>query len=164
MKILLILIIIICFVFLGVGLSKYYTERKKFFLEFGLFVSNINSNINFGREKIINIIEKYEIKNKSLELQKLCDNYVNALRNKNLIDGRIFDGITILKNDEKQLLQNFFGMLGKFDIYSQSKEIASYSARFEEIYSEVNKDCKKYASLIIKLSLVLGLLVCLLII
>ena len=65
MKILLILIIIICFVFLGVGLSKYYTERKKFFLEFGLFVSNINSNINFGREKIINIIEKYEIKNTS---------------------------------------------------------------------------------------------------
>ena len=163
MKLILILMILGCFVFLGLGLSRYYIDRKRFFSELELFVSNLSSNINFGREKIVDIIQKYE-NNRSVYLKKLCENYEKTLKDKSGVNENIFDGITILKNEERQLLVKFFSTLGKFDIYSQTKEIASYSARINELYSEASLDCKKYASLIIKLSLIVGLLVCLLII
>lgn len=164
MKVILIIIILVCFALLGYGLSRYYIERKKFFSEFELLISNINSNINFGREKMIDILNKYNSQIKSDNLTKLCENYTAILEKKEYISEDLFCGITILKNEEKQLLQNFFSSLGKFDIYSQSKEIGAYSVKFSELYLQASDDCKKYASLIMKLTLIVGLLVCLLII
>ena len=163
MKLVLVIVIIVCFLFLGYGLSKYYIERKRFFSEFELFLSNLNSSISFGREKLLDIIEKNN-QYKSETLSKLCDNYATALKNKMPVDDKIFDGISTLKNDEKQLFISFFSMLGKYDVYSQNKEINSYSVKFSELYQYANEDCKKYASLIIKLTVIAGLLVCLLII
>ena len=80
------------------------------------------------------------------------------------IDKELFDEITILKKEEVELLQNFFCTLGKFDVYNQTKELNLYSMKFNELYKVANEECKKYASLVTKLALIVGLLVCLLII
>ena len=149
---------------IGYGLSKYYIERKKFFSEFELFISNLSSNINFGREKIFDIINKYDLQYKTYTMNKLCENYKHILEEKKYVNMTLFEGITILKKEEVELLQSFFATLGKFDIYTQTKEINSYSIKFSEIYQNACEDCKKYASLVLKLALVVGLLICLLII
>ena len=133
MKIILILIIIICFALMGFGLSKYYIDRKKFFSEFELFVSNISSNIIFGREKMLTIITKYNTQHKSADMAKLCDNYSEILSKKDIINDNLFQGITILKSEEKKLFLNFFSNLGKYDEISQSNEIKSYSTNFNEL-------------------------------
>lgn len=149
---------------MGFGLSKYYIDRKKFFSEFELFVSNISSNIIFGREKMLTIITKYNTQHKSADMAKLCDNYSEILSKKDIISDNLFQGITILKSEEKKLFLNFFSNLGKYDAISQSNEIKSYSTKFNELYIQSAEDCKKYASLFIKLAVIVGLLVCLLII
>lgn len=164
MKIILIVVIIVCFTMIGYGLSKYYIERKKFFSEFELFVSNLSSNINFGRDKIFDILNKYDLQHKTYTMNKLCENYKRILKEKQYVNITLFEGITILKKEEIELFQSFFATLGKFDIYTQTKEINSYSIKFNEIYTNACDDCKKYASLVLKLALVVGLLVCLLII
>lgn len=164
MKTILVITILICFAMLGYGLSKYYIERKKFFSELELFMSNLSSHINFGREKILEIISNYNMQNKCCSMNKLCENYTKILKEKLSVNQNLFEGITILKKEEVQLLQNFFSTLGKFDIYTQTKEINSYSEKFKEYYKNSSEECNKYAYLVLKLALIVGLLVCLLII
>ena len=127
---------------LGHGISKYYIERKKFFSELELFMSNLSSHINFGREKIIDIVSDYNQQNKCVFMDKLCNNYIDILKEKNNVDQELFKGVTILKKDEMQVLQNFFSSLGKFDIYSQTKEINSYAVKFGEYYKTQVKSVK----------------------
>ena len=164
MKIFLVITILVCFVMLGHGISKYYIERKKFFSELELFMSNLSSHINFGRDKILEIVSKYNKQNKCNSMNKLCANYATILKEKLSVNQNLVEGITILKKEEAQMLQNFFSTLGKFDIYTQTKEINSYSVKFKEYYKNSSEECNKYAYLVLKLALIVGLLVCLLII
>lgn len=164
MTIVLILIIMFCFGLLGYKLAAFYINRKKFFSSLQLLLSSLNSDVVFTQDKLKNILQKNISNISSRELANLCDNIVLTLEKREKIDSSIFDDIKILKKEEKNLLYNFFSTLGRYDVFTQSKEIQTYQVKFDGIFNEANEECKKYAGLFIKLGLIVGILVCLLII
>ncbi len=164
MTIILVLIIIFCFGLIGFKLSAFYINRKKFFSSLQILLSNLELDVSFSQDKLKNLIQKNNKNLTSKDLNALCQNIFNLLDKKQMIDYEIFNDIKILKKEEKDLIFSFFNSLGRLDAYSQSKEIKSYQNKINEFYNEANDECKKYASLFIKLGIIFGILVCLLII
>lgn len=100
----------------------------------------------------------------SKELSALCNDFYNALVERNKISFDDISKVKILKKDEKDMVYKIFSSLGRYDAYSQSKEISNYKNKVNEFYLVADEECKKYASLFIKLGVIIGVLVCLLII
>lgn len=164
MIIILIIVIVACFSLLGYKLAEYYIKRKKFFSSLELLLSSLELDVSFSQEKLKTVIQRNSDNLLSKELVSICSNVCEDLNNRKCLDNEIFKNISILRKDEKELLLKFFVSLGRFDAMSQSKEIKAYSTKFSEYYNQASIDCKKYASLFIKLGVIVGLLVCLLII
>ena len=164
MVIILILCIIFCFSLLGYKLASYYISRKKFFSSLQVFMSSFKLDVSFSQDKLKNIIEKNSLNVSSPDLTSICSNVCTILDNKKPIDNTILSNVKILKNEEKDFIIKFFSNLGKYDSTNQAKEIDSYLATINEMYINANDECKKYASLFIKLGAIIGVLVCLLII
>lgn len=164
MTIILILVILFCFTLLGYKIASFYINRKKFFSSLELLMSSIELDITFSHDKLKNIIERNSNALSSKELVNVCSNVCDNLKNHKKLDDEIFVNISILRKDERELLLKFFGSLGKYDAISQSKEIKTYLAKVTEYSNVADLECKKYASLFIKLGIIIGLLVCLLII
>lgn len=164
MTIVLVVVIVFCFTLLGYKIALYYINRKKFFSSLEMLLSAIELDVVFSQDKLKNVIQRNSNVLVSKDLILVCSKICEDLENKKGIGGEIFNNITILKKDEKEVLLKFFSSLGRFDALSQSKEIKAYSMRFNEFYIQADNECKKYASLFIKLGLIFGLMVCLLII
>ena len=164
MTIILVIIIIFCFGLIGYKLSTFYINRKKFFSSMQVLMSNLELDVSFSQDKLKNLIKKNSENVSSKELNVLCENVFGLLDKKQKIDYEIFNEIKILKKEEKDIIFSFFSSLGRFDASSQSKEIKMYQNKIDELYDVSNDECKKYASLFIKLGIIFGILVCLLII
>ena len=164
MTIVLILIIIFCFGLLGYKLSSFYINRKKFFSSLHQLLSSLELDVAFSQDKLKNLINKNIESISSNDLKNICRNYCEFLDRKEKIDKNFFDNVKILKKDEKELLYSIFSSLGRFDAYSQSREIKTYIIKINEYYANANDECKKYAGLFVKLGIIIGILVCLLII
>lgn len=162
MTVILVFIILACFAFVGYGLAKYYITRKKFFSELCLLIKSLELDISFSQDKLIKVINSNKENCNSSDVKILCDNYIDYLQRQKSKEN-LFDNIKILKEDEKQVINSFFNGLGRLDSINQSKEISSYLVKFTEFYESSRGECGKYASLFIKLSIILGLFVCLLI-
>lgn len=127
-------------------------------------MKNLELDVSFSQERLKTIIEKNSVNIASVELASVCANVCSIIENKKTIDDEILSNITILKKEEKQLLTKFFSSLGRYDSSNQTKEIDLYLAKVNECYNTANEECKKYASLFIKLGAIIGVLVCLIII
>ena len=158
LKIISILMIMFICGYVGFSLSKYYINRKKFFVELSLFINSLNLEINFTQEKLKNIIEKNMTNINSQDLKVLINNYVKLLNEKQSVENdALFANLTILKKNEKEYLLTFFKGLGRFDCENQSKEFEKYSSVISNSISETTKDSAKYSSLYIKLGIIFGL-------
>ena len=164
MTIIFVLVIVFCFALIGFRIANYYVSRKKFFLSLQFLLSGIEADVAFTQEKLKYIIQRNSSNLSSKELIEICNSIFLKLDNKQKIDSEIFENIKILKKEEKQLLFQIFGNLGRFDVVSQGIEIKTYKQKIEEKSNETNDECKRYAGLFVKLGIIVGLLVCLLII
>ena len=144
--------------YMGFALSKYYINRKKFFVELNLFLNSMNLDISFNQEKLEILLEKNIQSINLKELKTLINNYLSCLKQKQSVEGeKLFDGITLLKKGEKEYLLNFFKGLGRFDCENQAKEFEKYFKVIESSIEETSKEAYKYSSLYIKLGIIFGL-------
>lgn len=158
MKWLLIAIVFIVCVVIGFIFSLKYRRRANFFKALILLSQKLDIGINFSRERLQNLFKDLdqEIKKDLLNLQ---DNFVLYLQEGGeLTSEKLFKGINILKDNEKDVILMFFKMLGRSDVESQSKEIKNFELRFGELSTKANEENKKYGSLSIKMGLILGLM------
>ena len=118
MKIALIIVLIGCCTYIGYGFSKYYSNRKTFYLDLILLMDKLKLDIAFSKEKISNIISSYEPMSKNLKT--LCQNFVNMLQQNQFNQDSLFENINILKNEEKNTIALFFKTLGRFDLENQA--------------------------------------------
>ena len=65
--------------------------------------------------------------------------------------------VVVLKKDEKDFILLFLKTLGRSDVENQTKEIASFTNRFQEMRAISDTEYKKYGTLSLKLSLIAGL-------
>ena len=117
------------------------------------------TNINFGKAKLLKIIEEFNSNSK--ELKKILDSYTLCLNEGKACSEEIFKDVKILKDEEKHVILCFFSELGKLDVYNQTKQIENSKIKFQEIVNSCTEEKKKYGTLYLKLGIILGLLIAL---
>ena len=63
--------------YIGFGVSRFYTNRSKFFKSLELLFDKLKSEISFSQNKLIEIVSSYECP--STEAKKLIQNFVDCL-------------------------------------------------------------------------------------
>lgn len=160
------LILLFCLVFLctliGLGVSKNYKERKRFFEELLTFVQFLKTDIVFGMTKLQKSINTFSQDVKNSNLKSLLNNYCNILKDDGIINqNRLFENIKILKNDEIDLLLNFFKGLGKSDVMGQVEHFEKMYKRIEIYFNQSKNEKEKYGNLYTKIGFLIGLFLCL---
>ncbi len=147
--------------YIGYGLSKYYISRLKFFNDLLNFAEKFETEINFSKTKLLNVVDGF--KSTSKEFVTILNSYKLFLNEGQILNENLmFDKIKILKEEEKHCVFMFFNELGKFDVYNQTKQIENYKVKFNDIIHSCVEDKKKYGTLYVKLGIILGLLFALL--
>ncbi len=162
MKIALIIVLIGCCTYIGYGFSKYYSNRKTFYLDLILLMDKLKLDIAFSKEKISNIISSYEPMSKSLKT--LCQNFVNMLQQNQFNQDSLFENINILKNEEKNTIALFFKTLGRFDLENQANHIVSFQNQIQQYKTLSENMYDKYGTIFTKLGFIVGVLLSLLLI
>lgn len=65
MKLFLILSLVLLCGYVGYGLSSYYKNRRIFFEELISLIENVNLDINFSREKIVDILSSQKLNSRA---------------------------------------------------------------------------------------------------
>lgn len=154
--ILLIALLIVC-VLIGYIFSRKYSTRANFFKAIISLCQKFDIEINYSRERLKNIFLNLD-ENIKKDLKGIDKNYLSFIDKETPLDkNSLFIGINFLKEEEKDVLFNFFRVLGRSDVESQSREIKNFLKRFEELSQTAITENKKYGSLSIKLGVIAGL-------
>ncbi len=159
MKYLLLGVIVAICGYIGYGLSKYYVSRVKLFNELINFAEKLDTDINFGKSKLLSIINNFKCNSK--DLKKILEMYKACLVENKAFTEDIFKDVKILKDEEKHIMLNFFTELGKLDVFNQTKQIENSKIKFKEVLEFCSDEKKKYGTLYLKLGIILGLLIAL---
>ena len=164
MKALLLVSIIILFGVVGFGVSGSYLERKRFFFSLLEFLKIAKNQVGFSSKKLTYILDEAKsIGDKNFSI--LLNNYGEILGGNLEFDkAKLFDGITILTDEEKQCIYLFFKKLGMTDVFTQIDEIDATADKAQMYFSLASEEAKKYGMLYTKLGLIVGAFVALIII
>lgn len=159
MKYLILIILSGACVFVGYIFSKKYRKRANFFQALVLLCQKFDVEINFSRERLKNIFENIDIKQRN-KMSGLVENFISFIEQESPLEKEtLFKGISFLKEEEKDVVFMFFKTLGRSDVDSQSKEAKNYLTRFEALSSSASNENKKYGALSIKLGIISGLFI-----
>jgi len=160
------LIIIGCCFYVGYGISSYYKKREKLFVELGIFCGKLKNDISFSSKLIEQILQEAMAIFKS-PLNDILQKYLMIIKNGQLTD---FENINkkinsiYLKSGEIDIIVQFLAQIGKSDCDSENATISSFEQIFLGFKDECFFEAKKYSSMYIKLSLLIGLFICIILI
>lgn len=160
-KIIVLLTLCALIVFISYKISAYYKTRQTFFDNLNSFCLNLESEIQFLKTDLGQVIEKEKkryckdfnyILNEYQSLLKHTNNFAENFKNK-------LDKINVLKDDEKIKIYQFFEMLGKSNVYDQLAQIASFKQQFDKQFEVIKNDNLKFGTTSLKLGFLLSLAV-----
>ena len=157
MKYIIIAVLFVICLVVGFTFFNKYDRRKKFFSSLIMLAEKLTVEINFSRERLKVLIENFNKYTKQ-NLLGIDEGFVSYLDKKTeLNEKEIFKKADVLKKDEKDFILLFLKTLGRSDVENQTKEIASFTNRFQEMRVISDTEYKKYGTLSLKLSLIAGL-------
>ena len=148
--------------FCGYMLGKKRREKKEFFIQFALFNERFLHEISYARRPLQEFFSKYTYKKSFLRLLERfswCINERLTIK-ENLLTENEFG---FLNKEEKNVVEDYFLMLGKGDSISQKNYFSSAKDSVSTLEKEAVEACKKYGDLYIKLGFLCGLLILILI-
>lgn len=147
----------------GYVFAKKYRKRKLFIAQLKEFNERFLSEVSYYRRPIGEFISKYAYKG---EFQIFLQNFFAEIDELSQSEHRsiTFDACEFLKNEDKNLIEDYFKMLGKGDSASQKTYFSAAKERLSKVYVEAESEYKKYGDLYIKLGFLCGLLVLILMI
>ncbi len=152
MKIILMLIIVCGSTYIGSEIKRNLLVKKNIYNQIILLISNYKREIAFLKTDIHKILQNCV--EESSPLKPIINEYFNC--------GKI--SCTYLNDFEKKEICEFFSKLGKQDIDGELNNLEFYNNLFNEklkIHTEKNK---KYGTFSVKMSALLGGLICILLI
>lgn len=129
----------------GYFLSLKFIERRKFYSDFINFNKNFRAEINYGKNTLLNIINK-NLEGKFYSILKAVYNEEDYVLPSFILE------------DEKDFINNYFDFIGKTDKDSQEKFIDTSFVRLNEIYNSCLNEERKYKKLYVKLGFLIGLI------
>ena len=162
MKLVLCVVLILGFAYIGFCVSKTYILRKKFFFALNNFLNDVKVDVNFSLKKLEKILGDSNLG--SADLTLMLKNYKNSLGNINLPKEALFKDVAILNDEEKESIYVFFKSFGKTDVFSQIAIIDALIETNKNYLRKASEESKKYSTLYTKLGVMMGAFVALLII
>ena len=147
----------------GYVLAKKYRKRKLFFAQLKEFNERFLSEVSYYRRPLGEFVFKYGYKG---EFQNFLQNFFAEIDELSQSNEReiAFDDCEFLKREDKNLVEDYFKMLGKGDSASQKTYFSAAKEGITKLYSDAENEYKKYGDLYIKLGFLCGLLILILII
>ena len=141
---------------LGFNIGNKFKKKEKFYYEFKNFLIYLKSEIGFFERDIVEIVDNYKTKN--TDLTELLLNYKNSLQDKEFVD------LNLISKEENNKLKDFFKGLGKSDCESQKEYIDKNLEIFDSLLKQAKLNNDKQGSMYKKLSILVAILVCIIII
>lgn len=149
--------------FCGYVLAKKYRQRKAFFQQLKEFNERYLSEVSYYRRPIKTFAASYAYKGDFARLLNLFFQYLdNGQARAFEVDFKA--ELPFLRQDDRQVVADYFFMLGRGDSSSQKGYFTGIKDRLSALYNEAISDCKKYGDLYIKLGFLCGLFILILII
>lgn len=151
--------------FLGINISKTYTDKHKFYKELLLLCQNLKTDISFLKTDIVSILQKNKYETK---LNAILIDIVNLLNNNTLLQKNdIFNLLNkyhFLTEQDKNFLVSIFYEIGSMG-YDEELARIEYNIIISQTLLEDYKQNKlKFAGLSKKMGFLCGLLVCIVLI
>ena len=164
-KIILIVVVILGFTYIGFGIASYYKKRNKFFREFVLLVDKLRAEIQFS-QKGLGLILKDQVASKEDSLGRVVGNFVEYISNKDIVldSKHLFKGLCFLKTQEKGEILNFFKSLGRHDSENEVALLDNFKEYLLVNSSTCSIEETKYGKMAIKISFLLGLMIAILLV
>ena len=166
MKWILSAVIVGCCFYVGFGIAGYYKKRESLFTELGIFCGKLKSDIKFSSKPLNEILSEIIPTLKS-PLKNILQNFLSMISRGEFTDftnvNKKINSI-YLKSGEAEIIVQFLSSLGKSDCDSENETISAFEQRFNDFKSECFKEKKKYSSMYLKLSVLIGLFVCIILI
>lgn len=145
----------------GRGLVKLFIIRDKFYKELKLFVGYAKTEIEFSQIKLTELFDKF-FEEKQVEFLKEFQEIKNYLmqNEKKCLDNKI---LYFLKREERRNIEVFFRGFGTKGVSEEIGQLEKYQEELKRKINEVESIRKTNEGLIYKLSLAVGVVVCILI-
>ena len=147
----------------GFVLAKKYRKRKLFFAQFKEFNERFLSEVSYYRRPLGEFASKYVYKG---EFQNFLHNFFAEIDELSQSSEReiTFDDCEFLSGEDKDVIEDYFKMLGKGDSASQKTYFTAAKERITKLSADAENEYKKYGDLYVKLGFLCGLLILILII
>lgn len=163
MSIALAIIIIACTTFIGYCVTSKYRTRYRFYNDILILFKSLRQNLNFKKDKLVQVFET-EINNiKNKELIELVNLYIVYLKNKEF-QNRFNSKLGILTVNENEVIGQIFNSLGHSDILGENKNLDLIDNLIEDSYKNAKEEYFKYNNLYIKLGFFIGCFIVILLI
>ena len=147
----------------GYFFAKKYRQRKAFFQQLKEFNERYLSEISYYRRPIKAFASSYAYKGEFARLLYMFFTYLEAGQARGFeVDFKT--EFPFLRQDERQVVADYFFMLGRGDSTSQKGYFSGVKEGLTKLYNVAVEDCKKYGDLYIKLGFLCGLFILILMI
>lgn len=141
--------------FCGYFLARKYRQRKMFFTQLQTFNERFLNEITYYRRPLTDFLNHYTYKG---EFQLFLRYYLYAVgQNTNTHNRMQFPECSFLTTEEKNVVEDYFLMLGKGDSVSQKTYFSAINEQILRLKNEAVATHKKYGDLYIKLGFLCGL-------
>lgn len=159
MKLVLLLIVLVCCLLLGLGISKYYFVREKFYSDLCQFCKLFNLKVSFSKEKLPTIITSSK-SSCSDEFNKFLTEYEGFIQsNKDNKEFRNCKCLYFLKSEEKQDIIEYFLSIGEMSATEEIEKSKAKLSFYEELKQKCSNEKNKFSTFYIKLFVILALFV-----
>ena len=142
MKFVLLLIVFITCVYIGFEIKKYFEDRVKLSDAILSFCEYAKKQIDFYNTPKDQIIDQY-----------------NSGILKKVLSG---ESDKLLSVNENNKVQEFLSSIGKYDAQNELNNIEFYKLYFQSLKEKCTQDLQKKGGLSLKLSILIGILLCIL--
>ena len=143
--------------------AKKYRKRRAFFNQLREFNERFLNEISYYRRPIKAFASSYTYKGDFARLLHMFFAYLEAGQARGFeVDFK--SEFPFLRQDERQVVADYFFMLGRGDSGSQKGYFSGVKEGLTKLYNVAVEDCKKYGDLYIKLGFLCGLFILILII
>ena len=154
MKIIFLIIIMLCFIYIGFSISEGHKKKTLYIYDFKNFLVFAKSNISYNFLAVNDIVKNYNFSSYELKLD------ITKCLNGNKSD-YFFD---LFLSNEKVCIKSFFDNFGKKDFQETINLINITMTESTSIYDNLIKNSAKNTILPLKLLIYLGAVICILLV
>lgn len=162
----LMLVLLGCFGYVGIEISKTYIKKQEFYENLLNFCNLLLAEIGFLKNDLISICKRQET-SVGTEFNKVLVSFSNKLISNNETSEKDFNNLIthlFLTKNEIYYLKEFFNSLGKTGVDAQINLINYYISIFNQNLISAKENNQKFNPLFKKMGWIVGLLVCIVLI